>query len=197
MDFSQNTRGPNRYGLVVTDVFTREVATKALPNKQSGTVTQAAAEIIPELVREEGNYVVTTDQGNEFRGLEGALPEPAVHREKLPSDRNATAVIDRAIQTLKKDLAGKVARDSGGWAEHVGEVMEAYNARPHQAVTVALEDVETKPAATFPDNAEKFEHNKNLTEGRQRRLEEAGAFRAPTNAARSFQPQYGPRATTR
>ena len=58
-----------------------------------------------------------------------------------------------------------------------------------------LEDVETKPAATFRvlrDNAEKFEHNKNLTEGRQRRLEEAGAFRAPTNAARSFQPQYGP-----
>ena len=53
--FSQNTRGPNRYGLVVTDVFTREVATK-----QSGTVTQAVAEIIPELVQEEGNYVVTT-----------------------------------------------------------------------------------------------------------------------------------------
>ena len=78
MDFSQNMRGPNRYGLVVTDVFTREV----LPNKQSGTVTQAAAEIIPELVQE-GNYVVTTDQGNEFRGL------AAVHREKLPSDRNA------------------------------------------------------------------------------------------------------------
>ena len=57
---------------MVTDVFTREVATKALPNKQSGTVTQAAAEIISELVQDrEGNYVVTTDQGNEFRGLEG------------------------------------------------------------------------------------------------------------------------------
>ena len=40
---------------MVTDVFTREVATK-----QSGTVTQAVAEIIPELVQEEGNYVVTT-----------------------------------------------------------------------------------------------------------------------------------------
>ena len=133
---------------------------------------------------------VAADQGNEFRGLEGALSEPAVHREKLPSDRNATAVIDRAIQTLKKDLAGKVARDGGGWAEHVAEVTEAYNARPHQAVTVGLEDVETKPAAT-PEHPEKFEHNKNLTEGRQRRLEEAGAFRAPTNAARSFQPQYG------
>ena len=139
VDFSQNTRGPNRYGLVVTDVFTREVATKA----QSGTVTQAAAEIIPELVQGEGNYVVTTDQGNEFRGLEGALPEPAVHREKLPSDRNATAVIDRAIQTLKKDLAGKVARDGGGWAEHVAEVTEAYNVREvagYDSMTVRATD---------------------------------------------------------
>ena len=194
MDFSQNTRGRNKFGLVATDVFTREVATKALPDKRAETVTQAAAEIIPELVQEEGNYVVTTDLGNEFRGLEAALPGGAVHRQKDPTDRNATAVVDRAIQTLKKDLAGKVARDGGGWAEHADEVAEAYNARPHQAVTVAPEDVETMPAATFrvyQDNARKFKHNDELTRSRQRRLEEAGAFRAPTNAARSFQPQYG------
>ena len=190
VDFSQNTRGRNKFGLVVTDVFTREVATKVLPDKRAETVTQAAAEIIPELVQEEGNYVVTTDLGNEFRGLEAALPGGAVHRQKDPTDRDATAVVDRAIQTLKKDLAGKVARDGGGWAEHVDEATEAYNARPHQAVTVAP----TKPAATFrvyQDNARKFKHNDELTRSRQRRLEEAGAFRAPTNAARSFQPQYG------
>ena len=194
VDFSQNTRGRNKFGLVVTDVFTREVATKALPDKRAETVTQAAAEIIPGLVQQEGNYVVTTDLGNEFRGLEEALPEGVVHRQKDPTDRNATAVVDRAIQTLKKDLAGKVARDGGGWAEHVDEATEAYNARPHEAVTVAPEDVETKPAATFrvyQDNARKFKHNDELTRSRQRRLEEAGAFRAPTNAARSFQPQYG------
>ena len=95
---------------------------------------------------------------------------------------------------LKKDLAGKVARDGGGWAEHVENVTEAYNARPHEAVTVASEAVETKKAATFrvyQDNARKFKHNDELTRSRQRRLEEAGAFRAPTNAARSFQPRYG------
>ena len=72
VDFSQNTRYRDRYGLVVTDVFTREVATKALPDKRAETVTQAAADIIPELVEEEGNYVVTTDMGNEFQGLEQA-----------------------------------------------------------------------------------------------------------------------------
>ena len=195
VDFSQNTRGANKYGLVVTDVFTREVATKALPDKRAETVTQAAAEIIPDLVQDEGNYVVTTDQGNEFQGLERALPGGVVHRQKDQSDRNATAVVDRAIQTLKKDLAGEVARHGGGWGEHVENVTEAYNARPHQAVYAAPEDVETQPATTFrvyQDNAAKFQHNKELTEGRKRRLEEAGAFRAPTNARRSFEPQYGP-----
>ncbi|CAE7181179.1 unnamed protein product, partial [Symbiodinium pilosum] len=124
-----------------------------------------------------------------------ALPGSVVHRQKDPSDRNATAVINRAIQTLKKDLAGEVARHGGGWGDHVDEATEAYNARPHQAVTVAPKNVETMPAATFrvyQDNAAKFQHNKELTEGRKRRLEEAGAFRAPTNARRSFEPQYGP-----
>ena len=125
VDFSQNTRGRNKYGLVVQDVFTREIATKALPDKRAETVTRAAAEIIPSLVQGEGNYVVTTDLGNEFRGLEGALPGGAVHRQKDPSDRNATAVVDRAIQTLKKDLAGMVARRGGGWGEHVDEAAEA------------------------------------------------------------------------
>ena len=184
VDFSQNTQRANKFGLVVTDVFTREVATKALPDKRAETVTRAAAEIIPELVQDESKNVVTTDMGNEFRGLEGALPGGVVHRQKDPTDRNATAVVDRAIQTLKKDLAGEVARQGGGWGDHVDEATEAYNARPHAAVTVAPEDVETMPAASFrvyQDNAAKFQRNKELTESRKRRLEEAGAFRAPTN----------------
>ena len=78
-------------------MFTREVATKALPDKSAQTVTRAAAEIIPELLQEERDYVVTTDLGNEFRGLEAALPGGAVHRRKDRTDRNATAVVDRAV----------------------------------------------------------------------------------------------------
>ena len=41
--------------------------------------------------------------GNEFATLDRELPE-AVHQTKRPEDRNATAVVDRGIQTLKKDL---------------------------------------------------------------------------------------------
>ena len=141
-----------------------------------------------------GQLRVTTDEGNEFRTLEANLPQGAVHRQKRPEDRNATAVVDRTIQTLKKDLAGEVARRGGKWDDHVADATEAYNARPHEAVHAAPEDVETQPATQFrvlQDNAEKFQHNKQLTEGRQARLQQAGAFRAPTNANRSFQPSYG------
>ena len=41
------------------------------------------------------------------------------------------------------------------------------------------------------DNADKFQHNKDLTDRRVKAVEDVGAFRAPTNPARSFNPQYG------
>ena len=48
-----------------------------------------------------------------------------------------------------------------------------------------------QPATEFrvlQDNADKFQHNKDLTDRRMKAVEDAGAFRAPTNAARSFNP---------
>ena len=90
--------------------------------------------------------MVTTDEGREFQTLEEALPESAVHRTKRPEDRNATAVVDRLIQTLKKDLAGDVARRGGKWDDHVEDATLAYNRRPHEAVHAAPEDVEQQPA---------------------------------------------------
>ena len=71
---------------------------------------------------------------------------------------------------------------------------QAYNARPHETVHGAPEDVERQPATEFrvlQDNADKFQHNKDLTDRRVKAVEDVGAFRAPTNAARSFNPQYG------
>ena len=82
-----------------------------------------------ELTGGDGNFVVTTDLGNEFATLDRELPE-AVHRTKRPEDRNAIAVVDRGIQTLKKDLATRVARKGGQWS-HFERAAGAYNARPH------------------------------------------------------------------
>ena len=89
--------------------------------------------------------MVTTDLGNEFATLDRELPE-AVRRTKRPEDRNAIAVVDRGIQTLKKDLATRVARKGGQWSDHFERAAGAYNARPHETVHGAPEDVEKQPA---------------------------------------------------
>ena len=94
----------------VMDVFTREAAVEPLQNKNAETVGRATKRAAKELTGDDGNFVVTTDLGNEFATLDRELPENAVHRTKRPEDRNAIAVVDRGIQTLKKDLATRVAR---------------------------------------------------------------------------------------
>ena len=168
------------------DVFTRKAAVEPLQNKNAETVGRATKRAAQELTRDDENFVVTTDLGNELATLDRELPE-AVRRTKRPEDRNATAVVDRGIQTLKKDLATRVARKGGQWSDHFERAAGAYNARPP-------EDVEKQPATQFrllQDNADKFQRNKDLTDRRMKAVEDAGAFRAPTNAARSFNPQYG------
>ena len=68
--------------------------------------------------------------------------------------------------------------------------------RPLQAGRVGLqraptrEDVEKQAATEFrglQDNADRFQHNKDLTNRRMKAIEDAGAFRAPTNAASNVQ----------
>ena len=113
IDFSQNTRGKTKYGLVVMDVFTREAAVEPLQNKNAETVGRATKRAAQELTGDDGNFVVTTDLGNEFATLDRELSAEAVRRAKRPEDRNAIAVVDRGIQTLKKDLATRVARKGG------------------------------------------------------------------------------------
>ena len=93
--------------------------------------------------------MVTTDLGNEFATLDWELPE-AVHRTKRPEDRNAIAVVDRGIQTLKKDLATRVARKGGQWSDHFEQTC---NVRPHETARRARGRGEA-------DNANKFQHNK-------------------------------------
>ena len=119
------------------DVFTitREAAVEPLQSKSAEAVGQATK------WAEERNFVVTTDLGNELASLDRELPEE--HRTKRCEDRNATAVIDRGIQTLKKE--------------------------PHETVYGALEDVERQPATEFrllQNNVDKFQHNKDLTDRR-------------------------------
>ena len=103
---------------------------------------------------------------------------------------------DQDVFTTNQIASALVAYRSaaGQWSDHFEQTASAYNARPHETVHGAPEDVEKQPATEFrvlQDNADRFQNNKDLTNRRIKAVEDAGAFRAPTNAARSFNPQYG------
>ena len=133
IDFSQNTRTKQKYALMVQDVYTREVRAKAIPNKDQATVNEAAKQLIPELVDQKQDHSITTDKGKEFNNLDAATQEQAGHREK--KSMNDISVLDRAMQTLKKDMAADVA---DGYAANSVQALpgavEAHNSRPHAAV---------------------------------------------------------------
>ena len=117
-----------------------------------------------------------------------------MHRQKDPSDRNATAVVDPGDSNFEEGPGGQGAREGGGWGDHVDEAAEAYNARPAcggDGGSRGCGDDAGRSFGCTRITRPSSKHNDELTRSRQRRLEEAGAFRAPTNAARSFQPQYG------
>ena len=193
IDFSLNTKTKQKYALMVQDVYTREVRAQPLPNKTPAVVNEAAQELIPKLVEGKQNYTVTSDKGREFSALEQAIPEQAVHRMK--QGKNDIAVIDRAMQSVKKDMAGDVANgDASNWVEALPGAVEAHNSRPHSAVFGPPESVEKNGVQDFKvlqDNARKFSFNRNAQQRKRKAVQEAGSFRAPTRNTRSFEPQYG------
>ena len=173
-----------------TGAFTREAAVEPLQKKNAETVGRATKRAARELTGDDGNFVVTTDLGNEFATLDRELPAEAVHRTKRPEDRNALAVVDRGIQTLKKDLATRVARKGGQWSRPLRPTTRGPTRR-RTAPRKTWRSSRPQEFRVLQDNADKFQHNKDLTNRRIKAVEDAGAFRAPTNAARSFNPQYG------
>lgn len=194
IDFSQNTKSKNssKYALLISDVYTRELAGATLKSKKPAEVNAAYRKVIDEITRKQ-NYSITTDKGNEFSSLQGEIGD-AVHRVKEPEDTNALAVIDRGMQTLKKGLAAEVAKKGGSWTAHFDKTLDNYNKTPHQTTIGPPEDVEKKETLDFRQslvNAGKFQNNHSVTQRRLAAVREDGLFRAPTNAARSFKPQYG------
>ena len=141
---------------------------------------------------------VTTDKGGEFANLQGALPDgKLVHVTKQANDKNAISIVDRSIQTLKKDLAAEIADEGGRWDSKLEAVTNSYNARPHSATIVAPDDVTENGPAYFKllqKNAANFVINQSQTVAKTAQLREAGAFRVSQPSARSFNPQWSDKA---
>ena len=148
IDYSQNTRTKERYALMLADVYTREVRAVPLLNKKAETVNSALRSVIPSLVGDDTNFAISTDAGREFSNIEAAIPALAVHRSK--KGVNDIAVLDRAMQTVKKDSAAAVADgDASNWVEALPMAVDAHNTRPHAAVFGPPETVEERPEQDF------------------------------------------------
>ena len=72
------------------------------------------------------------------------------------------------------------------WSDHFERVAGAYNARPHETVYGAPEDVEKQPATEFrllQDNADKFPHNQEITDRRIKHPCGPRAWPGPSSAS--------------
>ena len=201
IDFSKNTsqRNEHRYAVVGADVFTRKVAIEPVKTKNASTVRGAMRNILRELDADEDDggrrpALIRTDKGNEFASLNG---ERDIHQARDVRDTNGLAVVDRAIKTIKRDLAAEVGKAKGTkWADVAEKVVQDHNEKPNPAVFGAPENVTKNPVQEFKvlqRNAENYTLNKVQTEGQKEAIRRAEYVREPIDSGgRSFKPQYGP-----
>jgi hypothetical protein len=199
IDFSKNTsaRNEHRYAVVGADVFTRKVAIEPVKTKTAATVRGAMRNILRELDADEDDEerrpaLIRTDKGNEFASLDGK----DIHQARDVRDTNGLAVVDRAIKTIKRDLAAEVGKAKGTkWADVAEKVVNDHNEKPNPAVFGAPENVTKNPIQQFKvlqRNAENYTLNKVQTEQQKEAVRRADFIREPVDSGgRSFKPQYG------
>ena len=196
IDFSKNTKlkgQPHRYALVTADVFTRKLGIEPLKSKSAEAVAAAMQRELQEMGVERP-ALIRTDKGNEFARLD---QERNVHQTRDVRDTNGLAIVDRGIQSIKRDLAAEVGKTKGTkWADVAEKVVRDHNEQPNPAVFGPPDLVEKNPVQQFKvlqRNADHYAQNSKNSERMQAAIEKAGYFREPIdNGGRSFKPQYGP-----
>ena len=131
MDFNKNTSksNENRYAVVAVDAFTRKAAIEPLKTKNSDAVRGAMRNILKDLdIDDPDKTLIRTDRGKEFVTLS---KDSNIHQTKDLKDSNGIAIVDRAIQSIKRDLASEVGKSKETkWAEVAEKVVKDHNSKP-------------------------------------------------------------------
>ena len=106
------------------------------------------------------------------------------HKQSVADqDKNALAVLDRAVQDVKARFARILARTGkGAEREKLANALKAHNNAYHSTIHGAPNEIskdENLKFMSLQDNAQRFEHNAQLLDKRKAALEGAGAFRKP------------------
>ncbi|MEY2711042.1 MAG: Integrase core domain, partial [Actinomycetota bacterium] len=165
--------------LLCVDVYTRKAYTELLSNKTAAEIAAAFARIV---ARARAPASVFTDAGGEFKGPFDRFCEAhgIIHVATRPSDTNAIAVADRCMMTLKADLKRRAAVHGGSWTHLLAAVTAGYNARPHESVHGAPNDVKKNSVQGFlvkQDMARNFKHNDELNDRRAMAVAAAKFYR--------------------
>jgi uroporphyrinogen-III synthase len=99
---------------VVADVFSRKLGIEPLKSKTAASVGEATQRELKEMGVERP-ALIRTDKGKEFASLEN---ERNVHQTRDVRDTNGLAIVDRGIQSIKRDLVQEVSKKKGTkWAD--------------------------------------------------------------------------------
>ena len=182
--------------MVVADVFTRKLGIEPLKSKSAASVGAAMQRELKELGLdgERRPALIRTDKGKEFASLDN---ERDIHQTRDVRDTNGLAIVDKGIQSIKRDLAAEVGKKKGTrWAGVAEKVVQDHNEQPQQAAFGPPDSVEKNPVQQFKvlqQNADHYAQNAKNTARMKTAIEKAGYFREPIdNQGRSFKPKYGP-----
>ena len=188
-----------QYVLIVQDIFTRYVWTRALKSPKAAEVRDAFRDIVQKSGRKPKE--LNTDKGSEFENQEfrAYLEAQSIHH-LVKVGVNDIATVDAAIGALRKALTRLTATPgAGNWAQELAAATRALNESPHshldgEAPADATGNSEAAKSLRFDlkgKAAEDAATQDRVTQRKRERLEEAGAYREPEGHDRRGLPPRG------
>jgi len=178
-----------RYAMIIINVFDRKAHAVTLATKSSEAVMSGMRKLLRKMGRDMKGGVLSSDMGREFFNddFQRLLKtQDIAWKSKGNGEPNAIAVLDRCIQTLRKDVTSRMMEEpTKTWNQVLGASIVAYNRSIHGSMRDAPNDVGKEPVLQFlqiSDNAKKYKHNDALAEKRVAKVKDAGAFRRPKKA---------------
>ena len=197
IDMKAMKSGPYKNIIVLTIVLTRKTYLKPITNKTPDVVERGLKTILD---RAGPLKVISHDQGNEWGGKVAKLLDNRgiASRLKATGDRNALAVVDRTIQTIRTRLSKALtAKNKARWDTEIKNIEESYNSTSHGHLMG--EEPGNVPDVVkfklFQDSAQAIENNNEMNKKQTEAIESTQKFRAPlpkSKFERSFAPKYGP-----
>ena len=178
-----------RYAMIIINVFDRKAHAVTLATKSAEAVMSGMRKLLRKMGSDMKGGVLSSDMGREFFNEEFQRllkTQDIAWKSKGTGEPNAIAVLDRCIQTLRKDVTSRMMEEpTKTWNQVLGASIVAYNRSIHGTMRDAPNDVGKEPILQFlqiSDNAKKYKHNDALAKKRVAKVKDAGAFRRPKKA---------------